>query len=272
MTTTSTAGTAPERLGDVYHELVATPRGAANRLGAVVRFRFVSTPSPARRHASMPQSLRASQIVLVAGAVVCAAAAFGPISVVRLGIGLAVTTAVVAVLLAFRHIRTMRRENAARLLKMTKDHGAALTTERTRNAEVVEVLTHRVQKSTEQSAKQRVRIGELNAKVTELTGDNAGLRSRLKSREMTVSGLRETVRSRDTEIQLLRADLDLEAIDDPIGDVHALPRHIERTGGEDKTGDQPGDATDAEHPTVVDMRAIQTATPNLEVEQQRKHA
>ena len=230
----------------------------------------------------MPQLLRASQIVLIAGAVVSAAAAFGPISVVRIGIGLAITIAVVALLLAFRHIRSMRRENAARLLKMTKDHGAALTSERTRNAEVVDVLTQRVQAVGEQSAKQRVRIGELNAKVTELTGDNAGLRSQLKSRDITIAGLRETVRSRNTEIQLLRADLDLEAIDAPASEVHALPRHIDRAepaATDEKAAQQAsakaadGDLwADDEHPTVVDMRAIETAMPNLEVEQQRKHA
>lgn len=227
----------------------------------------------------MPQLLRASQIVLIGGAVISAAAAFGPISVIRIGIGLAVATAVVALLLAFRHIRAMRRENAARVLKMTKDHGAALSTERTRNAEVVEVLTNRVQATADQSSKQRVRIGELNARVTELTGDNGSLRSQLKSREITIAGLRETVRSRNTEIQLLRADLDLEAISDPIGDVHALPRHIERAADAADKGDDAKDAktekdlwTDEEHPTVVDMRAIETAMPNLEVEPQRKHA
>lgn len=239
----------------------------------------------------MPQLLRASQIVLIIGAVLCAAAAFGPISIVRVGVGLAIATAVVAVLLAFKHIKTMRRENAARMLKMTKDHGAALTTERTRNAEVVQVLTDRVQTWQQQSSKQRVRIGELNAKVTELTGDNAGLRSELKSREITIAGLRETVRSRNTEIQLLRADLDLEAIDAPVSDVHALPRHVNRSDDDlaDGAADEKrlgqaadkapkDDATkdnlwsDADHPTVVDMRAIEASKPNLEVDQQRKHA
>lgn len=240
----------------------------------------------------MPQLLRASQIVLIAGAVVSAAAAFGPITVVRIGIGLAIVIAVVALLLAFRHIREMRRENAARVLKMTKDHGAALTSERTRNAEVVEVLTDRVQAATEQVATQRVRIGELNAKVTELTGDNAYLRSELKSRDITIAGLRETVRSRNTEIQLLRADLDLEAIAAPsTGEVHPLPRHIERSEAADSaaaTANEPTPAaeatdaaegttaadrwTDADHPTVVDMRTIETTMPNLEVDQQRKHA
>ena len=221
----------------------------------------------------MPRLLRASQITLIAGAVVCAAAALGPAWLVRVGVGLAIATGVIAVVLAFRHIRQMRREHASRMLRMTKDHGFALTSERERNAEVVQVLTERAQTATDQSKKQRVRIGELNAKVTELTGDNAALRSTVKSRDVTIAGLRETVRSRDTEIQMLRADLDLEAIDAPIGDVHGLPRHLQ--GHKDQTETHQDDELwdDADHPTVVDMRAIEASMPNLEVDQQaRKHA
>lgn len=247
----------------------------------------------------MPRLVRASRIVLIVGAVLCAAAAFGPVWVVRAGVVLAIATAVVSVALALRQITAIRRENAARLLKMTKDHGAALSSERTRNAEVVQVLTDRVQDSQQQSAKQRIRIGQLNAKVTELTGDNATLRSDLKSRDITIAGLRETVRSRNTEIQLLRADLDLEAIDATVSDVHALPRHVSRpangpSGPESESetartetgriqtataGGSVGSSvagggelwTDADHPTVVDMRAVAIGKPNLEVEQ-RKHA
>jgi hypothetical protein len=217
----------------------------------------------------MPRLLRASQLVLIIGSVLCAGAALGPAWLVRVGIVLAIITGILAVVLAFRHIRNLRREHAARVLKMTKDHGAAMTGERRRNAEVVEVLTQRANSASEQAKRQRVRIGELNAKVTELTGDNAYLRSELKSRDLTISGLRETVRSRDTEIQMLRADLDLEALPGVVGDVHGLPRHLRDQAGEDR-GTEIWD--DADHPTVVDMRAVEAAMPNLEVEQRRKRA
>ena len=219
----------------------------------------------------MPRLLRASQVVLIVGAVLCAAAAIGPVWAVRVGIGLAVATGVIAVVLAFRYLRQLRREHAARLLAMTRDHGAALSTERNRNAEVVQVLTDRAQLATRTASKQQVRIGELNAKVTELTGDNARLRSEVKSRDVTIVGLRETIRSRDTEIQLLRADLDLEAIDAPDSDVHGLPRHLR---GE--RNDQSQEAADlwneTDHPTVVDMRAVEAPLPNYEVDLDRKQA
>jgi hypothetical protein len=217
----------------------------------------------------MPRLLRASQLVLITGAVLCAAAAVGPIWAVRIGIGLAIATGAVAVVLALKHLRQVRREHAARLLTLTKDHGSALSAERTRNAEVVQVLTDRVQAATDRSAKQQIRIGELNTRVTELTGDNARLRSELKSRDVTIAGLRETVRSRDTEIQLLRADLDLEAVDAPVGEVQQLPRHLRGEQAEEPASEL---WTDADHPTVVDMRPVEAPLPNYEVDLDRKHA
>lgn len=221
----------------------------------------------------MPRLLRASQIVLIVGAVLCAAAAIGPLWAVRVGIGLAIATGVIAVVLTFRHLRQLRREHAARLLAMTRDHGAALSTERNRNAEVVQILTDRAQLATQTASKQQVRIGELNAKVTELTGDNARLRSEVKSRDLTIVGLRETIRSRDTEIQLLRADLDLAAIDEPSGEVHGLPRHLR---GEQDARSQAETAADlwseTDHPTVVDMRPVDSPLPNYEVDLDRKEA
>lgn len=215
----------------------------------------------------MPRLLRASQIVLIIGAVLCAAAAAGPVWAVRAGIVLAIITGVVAVVLAFRHLRQVRREHAAKLLAVSKDHGAALTAERVRNAEVVQVLTDRARTVADRATKQQVRIGELNTKVTELTGDNARLRSELKSRDVTISGLRETIRSRDTEIQMLRSDLDLEAIDAPYSAVQGLPRRLraEQKAGADRR-------PDSDHSTVVDMRAVESMMPNFEVDLDRKHA
>lgn len=221
----------------------------------------------------MPRLLRASQVVLIVGAVVCAAAAIGPVWAVRVGIALAIATGAVAVLLTFKHLRQVRREHAARMLKMTKEHGAALSTERTRNAEVVQVLTDRAQAAADRAGKQQVRIGELTTKVTELTGDNARLHSELKSRDVTIAGLRETVRSRDTEIQMLRADLDLEAIDAPHSELHGLPRHLQATAaGSDEVAPDHDLWEDSDHPTVVDMRAVETPMPNFEVDLDRKHA
>jgi hypothetical protein len=218
----------------------------------------------------MPRLLRASQVVLIVGAVLCAAAAVGPVWAVRVGIVLAVVTGALGVVLAFKYVRQIRRQHAARLLKMTKDHGAALSTERTRNAEVVQVLTDRAQAATQRTTKQQVRIGELTGKVTELTGDNARLRSEIKSRDVTIVGLRETVRSRNTEIQMLRADLDLEAIDAPYSEPQDLPRRLcnAATMADGRTDLW----EDTDHPTVVDMRAVETPMPNFEVDLDRKRA
>lgn len=219
----------------------------------------------------MPSLLRASRLVLISGAVLCTAAALGPVWLVRVGVVLAVVTGAVAAGLAFRHVRIMRRDHAARMLRVTKDHGAALTTERQRNAQVVGVLTERARAATERAQQQRVRIGELNAKVTELTGDNARLRCELTSRELTITGLRDTVRSRDTELRRLRTAPDLAAVPSvpaPMGDLHGLPRRLR---DQQRSATRSG-SDDQEPSVVIDMRAVQAAMPNLEVDQQRRHA
>ncbi len=212
----------------------------------------------------------------------CAATALGPGWLVRSGVVLAVVTGILAVGLALRHIRTLRRDHAARMLQLTKDHGAALTTERQHNAEVVQVLAGRARTATEQTQQQRLRIGELNARVSDLAGDNACLRSELKARDLTITGLRETVRSRDTELRRLRAAADLAAapslptplaaapsLPTPLGDVHNLPR---RFRDQQPAGGLGSDADEYEPSVVIEMRAVQSAMPNLEVDQQRRHA
>ena len=208
--------------------------------------------------------MRASQLVLIGGAVISAAAAFGPTWLVRAGVVLAVAAGVVAVVLAFRHLHSVRKQHAAKLHKINAEHGENLTAERAHNAEVVQVLTERATAAHGTVKKQQVRIGELNAKVTQLTGDNATLRSRLKSREVTISGLRETLRTRDTEISLLRSDLGLDKAEESPADVQGLPRRVQ--------GTESGSEEDQEDSEVIDLRSVESVLPNFEVEQRRKHA
>lgn len=168
----------------------------------------MSTTSPAaRRHASTPRLLRACQLVLVGGAVVSAAAAFGPSWLIRAGVALAVITGIVAVVLAFRHLQSVRSEHAARMVRVTKDQNSQLSAERRRNAEVIEVLTERATAATERAEKQQFTITELTVTTSRLRSENATLRSAIKAREATIKQVRETVRTRDAEISMLRDDL-----------------------------------------------------------------
>jgi chromosome segregation ATPase len=163
--------------------------------------------------------LRASQVVLIVGAVLCAAAAFGPIWLVRAGAGVAVITGVVAVVLAFRHIQAARSEHAARIVRLTKDQSALLSKERRRNAEVIDVLTERATSATERAEQQQVKITELTVTAGRLSSENTTLRSAVKAREATIAQVRETLRTRDAEIGMLRDDLARATTADDVQDL-----------------------------------------------------
>jgi len=94
----------------------------------------VTSPVTAKRKEAVSPLRRTSEIVLVAGTVVAVIAAFGPTWAVRLGIVVAVISAVVACLFAWRELFNARRQHARAMLTASRDHGRALTDERTRNA------------------------------------------------------------------------------------------------------------------------------------------
>ena len=213
-----------------------------------------ATPSPLRR---------ISQTVLAVGAVLSAAATFGPTWVVRSGIALAVIAGVVACIYAWREVSQSRRDQAEKQLADTKAHGAALTEERRHNASVVQTLTTRTVVAKAEIEKQRIGIAELQSNVSTLKGDKVHLQAKIKLRESTISTLHESVRTREAEL--------LALLDDEDAEVHAMPRRV--------LADHPGEAEsdeelwdDANHPTVVDMKTLATAMVMPNYEEERKQA
>ena len=101
----------------------------------------VTSPAAATRGLKASPLQRVSEIVLIVGTVAAAAAASGSIWVVRLGVAVAITTALVSCAFAWRALNTARRTHAQAMLKATREHGEVLTEERTRNAAVVETLS-----------------------------------------------------------------------------------------------------------------------------------
>ena len=100
--------------------------------------------SPSRRAGSSTLR-RAATVVLILGTIISLLLAFGPAWATLLGVPVAIAAAVVACILAWRELRLVRRAHARQLLQVDQQHGAKLTEERQRNAEVVTVLTTRVQ-------------------------------------------------------------------------------------------------------------------------------
>ena len=104
------------------------------------------------------------------------------------------------------------------MLTASRDHGRALTEERTRNAAVVDTLRARVADAGTLIEKQRVTIAELKMRVSGLKGDKAYLRAEVDHRESVISSLRVTVRAREAELIALR--------DEPDAEVHTMPRRV----------------------------------------------
>lgn len=221
----------------------------------------VTSPAAASRGLKDSPLQRISEIVLIVGTVLAAAAASGPTSVVRLGVAVAIAAALVACAFAWRALNTARRTHAQAMLKVTREHGAALTEERTRNAAVVDTLSRRIRDAGKVIEKQRVTIALQRQQVTRLTEDRVFLRGEIEYRDKFISGLRETVRDREAELIALR--------DEPGAEVHHMPRRVlaehEPTWQELNASDD----TAAElSPDAVDLKIIEMVTPNHEAERQ----
>jgi hypothetical protein len=221
----------------------------------------VTSPATTTRGLNAPPLQRISEIVLIVGTVLAAAAASGPIWVVRLGVAAAITAALVACAFAWRAINTARRTHAEAILKGTREHGEALTEERTRNAAVVDTLSRRIRDAGKVIEKQRVTIAVDRQQISRLRGDRVFLMGEVDYRDKVISGLRETVREREAELIVLR--------DEPDAEVHHMPR---RVLAEHESIWQELNATDdtaaGSSPTLVDLKIIEMVIPNHEAERQ----
>lgn len=221
----------------------------------------VTSPAAATRGLKDSPLQRISEIVLVVGTVLAAAAASGSIGVVRLGVAVAIATALVSCAFAWRALNTARRTHAQAMLKATREHGEVLTEERARNAAVVETLSVRICDARKVIEKQWVNIAQQRQRISGLEDDRVYLRGEVDHREKVISGLRETVREREAELIALRDETEAE--------VHHMPRRVlaehEPISPElDATNDMSAELES----TVVDLKMIETAMPDYEADRQ----
>jgi hypothetical protein len=221
----------------------------------------VTSPAAATRGLKDSPLQRISEIVLVVGTVLAAAAASGSIGVVRLGVAVAIATALVSCAFAWRALNTARRTHAQAMLKATREHGEVLTEERARNAAVVETLSVRICDARKVIEKQWVSIAQQRQRISGLEDDRVYLRGEVDHREKVISGLRETVREREAELIALRDETEAE--------VHHMPRrvlaeHAPISPELDATNDMSAEFES----TVVDLKMIETAMPDYEADRQ----
>jgi hypothetical protein len=221
----------------------------------------VTSPAAATRGLKASPLQRISEIVLIVGTVAAAAAASGSIWVVRLGVAVAIATALVSCAFAWRALNTARRTHAQAMLKATREHGEVLTEERTRNAAVVEALSLRVSDARKVIEKQWVTIAQQRQRIAGLQDDRVYLRGEIGYRDKIVSGLRETVREREAELIAL--------CDETGAEVRHMPR---RVLAEHESISPELDADDDMAvelgSTVVDLKIIEMVLPDREVDRQ----
>jgi len=218
----------------------------------------VTSPATGSRGLKASPLRRISEIVLVVGTVAAAAAASsGSVWFVRLGVATAITAALVACAFAWRELNTARHAHAQAMLKATREHGEALTEDRTRNAAVVHTLRLRISDAGKLIEKQRVTIALQRQQISSLRDDRAYLKGEVAYREKVISALRETVREREAELIVLR--------DEPDAEIHHMPR---RVLAEHESVWRELSATDELHPTEVDFTVIEMVMPNYEADRQ----
>lgn len=175
--------------------------------------------SSPRRRAATSSLRRAATIVLIIGTAISMLLAFGPTWASRIGIAVALSSAILACTFAGRELAQARHEHAKQLLTIDRQHGRQLAEERRRNADVVSVLTSRIADRAVVIETQKLTIAQLKAQLYSVRKDNVSLSAELGQRNAVIDSLEVTLRSREAELLVLLADGN-------DAEVHALPRRV----------------------------------------------
>jgi hypothetical protein len=221
----------------------------------------VTSPATASRGLKASPLQRISEIVLITGTVAAAAAAAGPLWLVRLGAATAIMAALVACAFAWRELNSARHAHADAMLKASREHGAALREERSRTAAVVDALGLRIRDAGKVIERQRIRIAEQRLEIAGLRDDRGYLRGEVEHRDKVIFELREAVREREPERDTPRAEAEAE--------VHHMPRRV--LAGQDEFVWQelsPEDEISESRQSLVDLKIISMTLPNYEDDRQ----
>lgn len=203
---------------------------------------------------------RLAQLVLGAGAVLAVAAAFGPIWVIRVGIGIAIVAGVLAAILLWRQVRTERQRRAAEATAQAKSHGVVLSAERTQHISVLSSM-----ETYNEAAADRVRdlgevINDLQAQLTTqqlelsgLRGNNAALKARIAKLEAELAARIAELRTREAEIEAREAEL--RALIGEDAELVTLPRRM-GTSDWDALPSAKDIWNEGDFPTVVDLQTL----------------
>jgi hypothetical protein len=220
----------------------------------------VTSQATASRRLKPSALQRISEVVLIAGTVSAVAAASGPVWVVRLGVAVAITAALVACAFAWRDLNAARHAHAQAMLQAARHHGVRLTEERHRNAAVVDALSMRIADAGKVIERQRTRIAQQRLEMSSLNQDQAYLKGEIEYREKVIAALRDTVREREAEL--------ITSSDEADAQIHHMPRRV-FVGHDFVWQEMPAeDEIVPESLPVVDIKIIDAVLPNYEADRQ----
>jgi uncharacterized membrane protein YebE (DUF533 family) len=220
----------------------------------------VTSQATASRRLKPSALQRFSEVVLIAGTVGAVAAASGPVWVVRLGVAVAITAALVACAFAWRDLNATRHAHAQAMLQAARHHGARLTEERNRNVTVVDALSMRIADAGKVIERQRTRIAQQRLEISTLNQDQAYLKGEIEYRENVIAALRDTLREREAELTTSSDEVEAQ--------VHHMPRRV--FVGHDFVWQEMSaeDEIVPESLPVVDIKIIEAVLPNYEADRQ----
>ena len=220
----------------------------------------VTSQATASRRLKPSALQRISEVVLIAGTVGAVAAASGPVWVVRLGVAVAITAALVACAFAWRDLNAARHAHAQAMLQAARHHGVRLTEERHRNAAVVEALSMRIADAGKVIERQRTRIAQQRLEISSLNQDQTYLKGEIEYREKVIAALRDTLREREAEL--------ITSSDEADAQIHHMPRRV-FVGHDFVWQEMPAeDEIVPESLPVVDIKIIDAVLPNYEADRQ----
>ena len=215
---------------------------------------------------------RISEIVLITGTVTAAAFAAGSVWLVRLGVATAILAALAACVFAWREINSARHAHAEAMLRASREHGAALREERSRNAAVVDALGQRVVDAKKVIERQRMRIAAQRLEISGLKDDRVYLRGEVEHRDKVMWQLRDALREQEAELDtpLTERETELDTpLTEPEAEVHHMPRRV-LAGQEEFVWQElsPEDEIRESLPSLADLKIISMALPNYEDDRQ----
>jgi hypothetical protein len=217
---------------------------------------MVRVGRPARRQ-SAPARQRISTAVLIIGTALSLVSLAGPDWALRVGVIIALASAVVSCGLAWRELYLTKRNHARQLVTAGRRHSDDLRAERRHNADVLDTVSRRAQRWRLEVDRQQTQIAGLRVEVSALRGDLVSVRRQLVRADGVISGLRETVRDRDVELALTRTsslgtDAEFPALAQPV------PADANPVTASSGAGDQVR--------SRIDLRTSEPALPNFEAD------